>query len=576
MSATAATADNHSDSNNNGEASTAETNTSTHSLFDDIDNCIDEVLNKLRLHFDNSKVPFRILGVGISSFVMNLIGIHKNGTVGNEESTLSYACNSSEVVQECIKLKCLLGEEKLNDLYQNTGTPLHNSYAVAQLRAYYNNINDKNNQETKLEEEEGESTKSTSSNASKHDDEVKLWTTISSYCIQQWTGNHHLNQISFSEASWTGLFNFHSCKWDERTCDLLPLHCRKALPTVGDYRKEIYFIEEYCTTNTDNNNRCDYDDNNRKEVTNLRRKRNLYWERWPELRSENGCRLILGFGDGICANIGSKCSPSSKRIACTIGTSAAMRVCIPYKMIIEQEKEHNDRLVVPFGLFCYRLDSDNVLVGGALTDGGSIIEFLRKLLNLETEEAFLTCLEKASLNYHMSVHSDEANNELSMIPFLSGERSTGYRGGATGCVLGLTRDTTSSDLLQVSLQSVILRLCKILELIERSCGTVSLQTDCIIASGNALELNKLWRNMLSDCTGKRVVMDSIAHEGTSRGAALLVSSMVSIDTPAHGCMIEEPLVIEEEQMPNPNALSFWSKQKERQDEAIMCLSPTWN
>mmetsp|Transcript_17686 Transcript_17686/g.26504 ORF Transcript_17686/g.26504 Transcript_17686/m.26504 type:complete len:87 (-) Transcript_17686:48-308(-) len=84
----------------------------------------------------------------------------------------------------------------------------------------------------------------------------------------------------------------------------------------------------------------------------------------------------------------------------------------------------------------------------------------------------------------------------------------------------------------------------------------------------------LWRQMLSDCTGKHVVKDGDAHEGTSRGVAILISH--AIDDNHHlGKMNCEELVVEEEQVPNLRLKSYWPKQKERQDNAIQCHSPMW-
>ena len=369
------------------------------SLFDEIDDCIDESLHSLRSHYNgNNKNEknscFQIVGVGISTFVMNFIGVNSNGQIINdEESTLSYACNSPEVVQECHSLKQEMGDQKLMDLYQRTGAPLHNAYALGQLRVYYN----KNN--SKLKKDKTDASASTTSIVQKQDvDIVHQWTTIASYCIQRWTGNRGKwkNTISFSEASWTGLFNFHTCQWDDMCCDLLPTECRESLPYVADLKDEHYFIEKYITQLNGNGTRTG------------RRTRNLYWDRWPELRGgssdsddgdnndtvENHCRLFLGIGDGICANIGSKCS-TPERIACTIGTSAAARVCLPYKIVVSNHEGCDDKngedgikesilnhdFVVPFGLFSYRIDKNHILVGGALTDGGSIVEFLRKLFN---------------------------------------------------------------------------------------------------------------------------------------------------------------------------------------------------
>jgi hypothetical protein len=100
---------------------------------------------------------------------------------------------------------------------------------------------------------------------------------------------------------------------------------------------------------------------------------NPYWERWPELRDEQTqqCKIFLGIGDGAAANCGSKCDAYSAsggtRIAVTIGTSAAARVCLPLPI----ETSPSSNTIIPFGLFCYRIDKRQVLVGksGLCTNG---------------------------------------------------------------------------------------------------------------------------------------------------------------------------------------------------------------
>ncbi|KAL7452788.1 hypothetical protein ACHAWC_004523, partial [Mediolabrus comicus] len=164
--------------------------------------------------------------------------------------------------------------------------------------------------------------------------------------------------------------------------------------------------------------------------------KNVYWDRWPELRQ---CQFFLGVGDGAAANIGSKCGTRSpcnnekRRIAVTIGTSAAARLCLPHHIDISSNPSD---IVVPFGLFCYRVDRSNILLGGALTDGGSVIEWARSLLNLQPPESFERCLEKVATIYgargaSSSSPSPSPSTGVCMLPFLGGERSTGFRVGAS-------------------------------------------------------------------------------------------------------------------------------------------------
>ena len=69
------------------------------SLFDVIDTCVDETLSFLRNQPAYSS--FRIIGLGFSSFVMNLVGVSTSGEIIDPLATISYACNSSLVHDEC-------------------------------------------------------------------------------------------------------------------------------------------------------------------------------------------------------------------------------------------------------------------------------------------------------------------------------------------------------------------------------------------------------------------------------------------------------------------------------------------
>ena len=209
-----------------------------------------------------------------------------------------------------------------------------------------------------------------------------------------------------------------------------------------------------------------------------------------------------------------------------------------------------------------------------------MIAWLRDLLNLKSEEEYIQCEQKVHDMYMKCTNIDiEAHDSkpLTFVPFLSGERSTGYRGGATGCIIGLTRHTTPVDLIKESLESVVLRINAILELIltgSKDIAGINAQAlnINIVASGNALENNELWRQMLADCSKINVILDNETHEGTSRGAALMVAKMLAKSAQ----LPKEPLSITHTSKPNDSAFQLhWCRKKEVQDEAIRILEPMW-
>ena len=358
-------------------------------------------------------------------------------------------------------------------------------------------------------------------------------------CLSRWTASKYL-AISYSEASWTGLLNYRSCEYEMAVLDLLPEECCRALPQLADF-----------------------DD---PSVSTGISETGSYWNRWPELRQS---RFFLGLGDGACANVGSK-SSTPARIACTVGTSAAARVCL-------QCPVGSEAVRVPKGLFCYRIDRSHVLVGGALTDGGSVIEWISELLNLSSEEFFRECMQQVEelTNGDLKSSKESAAGSVTMVPFLSGERSTGFRSGATGAMLGLTRETTPAHLLKSCLEGVTLRIAAIIKLIEEAIpgGT----TRRIIASGKALEMNALWRQMLSDATGLQVVFDNDTQEGTSRGVACLVAVALARAkagaTDSQHFLSEEPVNTSMVSNPRDSAKEYWLRATTNQDRFIDNISP---
>lgn len=532
-----------------------------HEVLAAIDDCIDEVLRLLRQRMGQDS-SYQILAVGFSTFAMNLVGTDEIGEPVGEAATLSYACNRADVVEECQSLRSILGPEKVSAMYQRTGTPLHPAYAVPQLLAFYN---DKKN--IPLIQK------------------IEKWHTISAICMHRWSGMPQIQMpMSHCEASWTGMYNFRESVWDDDIVDLLD-RCNDLSPRPMDEFDEDNFdilpplvdfdaalpifrggIPRYC--------------DNRSE--------NSYWGRWPEFRSRS-LHFFLGIGDGAAANVGSKCggytSPhlGSHRIALTIGTSAAARVCLPIPM-----GQVPPSLVVPPGLFCYRVDRYRILLGGALTDGGSVVEWARSLLNLQESGHFDACLEEVSKKYNKNcttpIPNFSSRNDIAMIPFLTGERSVGFRGGAQGCVSGITRETTAADIMYGSLESVTLRLGCVVKLLNQACcsylGKENMQGQgVLIASGNALEQNSLWRQMLADCSNIDVVVDGDSSEGTSRGIALMILGSLQ----QHGCSkrvfsLEEPLLITHEAKANtawPTVGDHWRNAMSTQESLINAIAPTW-
>lgn len=122
-----------------------------------------------------------------------------------------------------------------------------------------------------------------------------------------------------------------------------------------------------------------------------------------------GAKLFLGVGDGACANVGSG-SVDATTVAVTVGTTAAVRMVVPDGWI--------DRFT-PCGLWIYRIDRKRLLLGGAISDGGSFMDWVCERLGGAMGPVDRSKLEADALLVPAASHG------IIMLPFLSGERAPG-------------------------------------------------------------------------------------------------------------------------------------------------------
>jgi gluconokinase len=121
---------------------------------------------------------------------------------------------------------------------------------------------------------------------------------------------------------------------------------------------------------------------------------------------------------------------------------------------------------------------------------------------------------------------------LTFLPFLAGERSTGYNENAKGAILGLHSSTTAVEIVQSALESVAYRFAEVFDQLN----TVAKVRE-IIASGGALRESPLWTQIICDVLAQNMSLPDV-REASSRGAVLLaletigkIESIEKIETP---------------------------------------------
>jgi gluconokinase len=266
---------------------------------------------------------------------------------------------------------------------------------------------------------------------------------------------------SVSMASSTGLLNQRTCEWDDELLAAAGVTSEN-LPAIASARQ------------------------------NFRNLTGAYETRWPQLSE---ARLFPAIGDGAANSIGSGCQ-TIQTVALMIGTSGAMRACFA--------GEPPGQL--PSELWCYRVDRDRVVVGGALSDGGGLYRRLK--------ESLLPAEDFATIESDLNVAAPDAHG-LTILPFWAGERSTNWNPNAHGAILGLSLKTPAIDILRAAMEAIGYRFALIARALEPFAPGAA-----VIASGHALRSSPTWVQILADVLGRRVRLSELP-EASMRGAALL-------------------------------------------------------
>jgi gluconokinase len=287
-------------------------------------------------------------------------------------------------------------------------------------------------------------------------EKTERWVSPADYFYARFFGEPY--QVGTSMASGTGLFDQNRRKWDRKTLEVLPAK-ESQLSAISDEPRRGLARE--------------------------------WAERWPALRESPWLPAV---GDGACSNVGSGCT-GSDRLALMVGTSGAMRVLWKAESV-----------EIPDGPWCYRADAERYVMGGALSDGGNLIEWLRNTLRLPDPEKTEELLSNKEPDSH----------GLTFLPLLAGERGPGWADRANGTVSGLSMTSEPIEILRAAMEAVAFRFAIIAEMLD----TASPGEKDVVASGGGLLHSPTWTRIMADTLGRPVTLSGV-KEASSRGAALI-------------------------------------------------------
>ena len=202
-----------------------------------------------------------------------------------------------------------------------------------------------------------------------------------------------------------------------------------------------------------------------------------------------GIPWFPAIGDGAASNLGSGATCPGWA-AINFGTSAAIRIAL-----------HQTPPSIPFGLFCYRIDSHRSLLGGATSNAGNLHAWCLANLALPHSPNQIENILASRL---------EPLHNLLVLPSWNAERAPDWNENSTGTIHGLTPATSAADILQAISEATLYRIAKIANLLG--------PTRKIILSGGILKSPSATQR-LADVLG-RPVTPCREPEASLRGAAV--------------------------------------------------------
>jgi gluconokinase len=291
---------------------------------------------------------------------------------------------------------------------------------------------------------------------------VQRWMSLGEYVYLQLLGT---TAAGTSTAAWTGLLDRRTGEWDPELLAACGVRVEQ-MSEVRDPGQPLTGVDS--------------------EVRTI----------WPALAGAGWFPVI---SDGFASNVGAGAVDESA-IAASAATSGAMRVLVHH---IPEE--------IPSGLWCYRVDASRSLLGGAVNDVGRVVSWLESTVPLRPGDEVNVLL----------AGPPEPNTPL-VLPYFSGERSTGWAANARAVFAGVSSATTGAMLFRGAMEGVAITCARIADQLQRVAG----QPQRILASGRVTQDLPAWLQLLSDVLGAPVTPVTIKR-ATLRGTALIALEVLA-------------------------------------------------
>jgi gluconokinase len=182
-------------------------------------------------------------------------------------------------------------------------------------------------------------------------------------------------------------------------------------------------------------------------------------------------------------------------------------------------------------VFCFALTPGRWVVGGAINNGGVVLQWAGEALAPDLGEH-----PEAAL-VELAAGVAPGSDGLLMLPYLLSERAPHWSPVPRGAYVGLTRHHGRAHLVRAALEGVCLQLAWVLASMRDAGSDVR-----EVRATGGFARSPAWRQMLADALGIAIGFPA-GHEGSAFGAALLgmeaLGTVASIDRAAELVRIED-------------------------------------
>lgn len=203
---------------------------------------------------------------------------------------------------------------------------------------------------------------------------------------------------------------------------------------------------------------------------------------------------VIGASDGCLANLGAGILTGQEAVL-TIGTSGAIRMTVDEAIYDPEER-----------LFCYILDEERYVIGGASNNGGVVWEWFCQQFYPDQEmgQVFSSILK-----------IPPGAEGLRFLPYLHGERAPVWDASAKGYFWGIEAHHSRDHFARAVLEGICLNLYQITEALESVGGDI----ERVYANGGFTQ-SPVWIQILADIIGKEIVVGN-TPQASAWGAAIM-------------------------------------------------------